>query len=132
MSAEAIDLDHPGYMRHCAFPLCPAQFHALRGPVEGWRMGRGAGPLGASYFCPEHAPLVLEHVPRWLRDGPVTGTLCACGWRWVPAAQAPLGDHLLAWLLHLRPDHRHPGDRITATARKPFRYSSSDERGWEA
>jgi len=56
------------------------------------------------------------HIPRWLRDeGPVIGTLCACGWRWMPAVQFPMGDHQLAWLLHLRPDHH--GSTVQMTAR---------------
>lgn len=100
---EGLDLDHPGYLRHCAIPLCPASFHAILGGSAGWRMGR-AGPIGTSRFCPDHAPLVLAHIPDWLHEGPVRGTLCACGWRWVPAAQSPMIDHLLAWLLHLRPE----------------------------
>jgi hypothetical protein len=102
---EGVDLDHPGYLRHCALPLCEAEFHVLRGPADGWRMGKG-GPIGTSYFCPDHAALVMAHVPAWLRgEGPVTGTRCACGWEWTPAVQSPLGEHLLAWLLHLRPEN---------------------------
>jgi hypothetical protein len=92
-------------MRHCAFTLCPAEFHVLRGPVSGWRMGR-SGPIGTSYFCPEHAPIVMAHLPAWLREGPVVGTRCACGWTWTPATQLPMGDHRQAWLLHLQPAPR--------------------------
>jgi hypothetical protein len=95
-------LDHPGYQRHCALPLCEAAFHVLRGPAPGWRMGRG-GPIGGAYFCPAHTALALAHITRWVQ-GAVTGTLCACGWKWQPQDQATAGDHRLAWLLHLRED----------------------------
>lgn len=100
---EGIDVDNPGYLRYCAFPLCPARFNIMTGPVAGWRMGR-AGPIGTSYFCPDHAPIAVAHNPRWLReDGQATGTVCACGWTWVPSSEMPMIEHLLAWLLHLRP-----------------------------
>ena len=46
----ALDLDHPGYLRHCAFPGCEATCHAITGPADGrqWYMGN-SGPIHGSW-----------------------------------------------------------------------------------
>lgn len=95
-------------LRHCLVPGCLREYDAratLAGQppareswsAKGWRQIRPT--IASGYVCPEHAPLLDEHRPRWDPEGRVA-LRCACGWesarfRWPRAAAAAWQDHLL-------------------------------------
>ena len=98
------DLDNPGYIRHCVFPCCKAEYNAIWGAADGrhWHIGN-SGPIHGSYICPDHIAIVRDHQPGWITDEePITGTRCKCGWRWMPEARSSAGEHCEAWKLHVR------------------------------
>jgi hypothetical protein len=105
------DLDHPGYLRHCVFPDCKAEYHAIRGAADGrrWYMGN-SGPVHGKYICPDHIAIVRAHQPGWLRvDEPLIAMRCACGWEWTPEERSPAGVYLETWKFHVRDVSVTPG-----------------------
>ncbi|GAA3372138.1 hypothetical protein GCM10017744_102430 [Streptomyces antimycoticus] len=106
--AEA-DIEAPVY-QHCLFPTCflevdvatrldGNQAHQAPQPGVDWRKIRP--PVATGYVCPEHAPIVQEHAPRWAERTEQGAVLaCACGWisptaRWPRYAAAAWQNHLL-------------------------------------
>lgn len=96
-------------LRGCLYPACLREYdiiatmngHPSVRPSwsgEGWKQIRPTVATG--YVCPEHAPVVEEHVPRWaVQTGDTRTLLCACGWtspaaRWPRYAAAAWQNHL--------------------------------------
>lgn len=142
-------------LRHCLMPGCLREFDVAawmdsRRPLarpsrsgEGWRQMRPT--MATGYICPDHAPLVDEHRPRWDLDRPESdGPLlrCACGWesppaRWPAFAVAGWQDHLIPFAepaadtqpeiapprAHRRSQTAEPASRVPGSQPAPQRLS---------
>lgn len=95
-------------LRDCLLPGCLRQFDmnaTMRGrtaepnrSAEGWKQVRPTVATG--YICPDHAPLMDQHRPRWAERTDQGAVLaCGCGWG-SPAARWP-GYAVAAWQNHL-------------------------------
>lgn len=107
-------LENTPILRYCLVPGCRAEFdfaaavdgrRSLRPEWsgEGWQRIRAGVPLASGYACPDHADLVVAHLPvrpvavadGWAALACSCGTWSSCPHRWHGAVRGLWEEHLL-------------------------------------